>query len=347
MKLLRIQALVGMVMALGTGCAAGTLGDDTPRLDTRSVGIIGGSPHAGDPAVLYLMQDGRFSCTGSLIAPRVVLTAKHCVQSDGGAMTPASRMSVGTGPDADGSTPYANVTAIRAAPGGLEAGDIALLILDRAGSLTPYRYVTDSPPAAGARVIGIGYGQTTDSDGGGRKFRGESTIGFLDAQEFTTSGALSCYGDSGGPGFLADGRIFGVVSRGTTDSCERGQTVYVRTDAFRSLIESAIAEGGGAAPPPGDPPPGGDPTEPPPGGGDPTEPPPDGGDSGEPPPPPGGSDPGTPPPGGEGDSDGDGCPDHVDAWPYDWEPEPYTWWGEACGGGGSGGDPGGYPGDCP
>jgi V8-like Glu-specific endopeptidase len=312
--------------ALALGLAVGSLvpacapGSGLGRTGNNQNPIIGGVPHDGDPAVLYLTYDGAFSCTGSLIAPRVVLTAWHCVAEDSGPVRDASQFTVGTGPSAEGGEHYANVTRIEIQPGtGIENRDIALLVLDRAGSLTPYE-IARAAPAAGDMMVGIGYGQTDGSRPGlpsGRKYRGQNRIGVVEAREIRIAGALACWGDSGGPGFVGD-QVAGVVSRGTADTCEGSDAIYTRVDAFASWIDGIVREverepeGGGGGP-------GGEGTDPGGRGGDP------GGRGGEDP---GGEDPGGGDPGGE-------------------DPGGEDPGGEGAGDPGGGGDPGADPGEEP
>ena len=51
------------------------LGCDAPSGDTAVAAIIGGTPTTGDPAVVGLVIGGEVACTGTLIDPRVVVTA--------------------------------------------------------------------------------------------------------------------------------------------------------------------------------------------------------------------------------------------------------------------------------
>ena len=220
--------------------------------------IVAGTPHSGDPGVLYLIYPSGPACTGTLIAPKVVLTARHCVEGE------SEPTHVGVGATRDAGSTYAAVAAVRKPTAGTWLDqDIALLILDAAGSSTPYPW--GGTVVTGDRVIGIGYGHTErDAGDAGTKRRGESTIAAVEGNTFTSSGALGCYGDSGGPGFL-DGRLAGVASRITNRaSCAESVTIYMRVEAFRELIESTIAEAGG--PGAGDPG-GGDPGGGAPGGG--------------------------------------------------------------------------------
>lgn len=250
-------ARLGLFALALVGCAEGEVGaweDLGPSTDS----IINGAAYDGDPATVYLMTDGRFMCTGSLIAPKVVLTARHCIEN-GGARTAASRLSVGTGPQANGSAVYARVTEVRTTSGDMfDGNDIAVVLLDRAGALTPYAW-SRTAPTLGEAVVGIGYGQTDGSRRGlpaGRKFRGTGSIGRVLAKEVYTARPLPCYGDSGGPMFNRAGRVIGVVSRGTASTCEGGVAVYTRTDAHAALIDGAIAAtgGGGMEPPAMEPP---------------------------------------------------------------------------------------------
>lgn len=209
--------------------------------------IINGksSDASQDAVVLIANTKVGFECTGTLLAPNLVLTARHCVSKTPGTSFTCDAKGVGTA-GADVTTDYtASDFVIATGIGGRTLGahgrkilhddgtvlcnhDLALILLDRAitnAKLVPVRL--DSPPAQGETFTAIGWGVTTsDSLPVVRQQRLSVPIVHvgpydvkndpvqLASAEFAV-GEASCEGDSGGPAISSTtGAILGVVSRG-------------------------------------------------------------------------------------------------------------------------------------
>ena len=196
-------------------------------------------------------------CTGTLIAPDVVMTAGHCFanEDDSAFVVAAADFTVYVGAlDANtleegAATGTFGVSEIHVDCGWLvydaanvedessfgRSDDIAFLLLDRevpAALMAPTSLLPEelsSELAVGAEVIVSGYGiYDLDADESGVLHTGRTTVGKMNGYEILTArsadglGTDSCSGDSGGPLYFeaSDGEVYvvGVVSRGTSDS---------------------------------------------------------------------------------------------------------------------------------
>ncbi len=216
-------------------------------LDEPVVGGTTAQPGAWPDAVAVLAADAM--CTGTLIAPDVVLTAGHCIG------THPVEVVVGT---VDISAPGGGgqVIAVKSAvayPDWQHEYDVGLLILEHPASTSPRAVANACALKAGANVEVVGFGLTTKTGTGNNTKLHQAALAIDDATctkdpacqpaiapggEFTAGGGGtdSCFGDSGGPVYVKTphgSALIGVVSRGVgtqTAPCGGGG-VYIRADA--------------------------------------------------------------------------------------------------------------------
>ncbi|MFI0539274.1 S1 family peptidase [Streptomyces sp. WSLK1-3] len=216
--------------------------------------VKGGRP-AGTEARPYAMliewQGSQF-CTGTLVAPRKVLTAGHCVVSAGDL---SSLTVVGGRDQVDGTGgTERTVTSARmdsryGSPG--YAHDAAVLTLDRP---MPYRTIRVAGPgdgklvAEGRKATVLGWGRTGPGVGGTRLKQARLVISAVAAcRPYTdpdtdpaemlcgmprpgTTDSI-CPGDSGGP-LISGGKVVGIVSSGNKYCDEQYPvSVFVRADS--------------------------------------------------------------------------------------------------------------------
>jgi hypothetical protein len=221
--------------------------------------IINGMRETGYPEVVavYWMSGASAGglCSGTVIGPYAILTAKHCVFEEtatGYRAVAPSEFFVLVGDDLNspgGVSEVHYVAEVRTTPGSdvnadVENGyDIAVLLLRDRITVTP-REVATSGPVRGeaATIVGFGRTSTVDPDSAGVKYRGETRIDMVGTRQLSALGSSgTCQGDSGGPIFDPAGRVTGITSYGFGRCETRFPSVFVRTAAFRSLITDALA----------------------------------------------------------------------------------------------------------
>lgn len=259
--------------ASATSAPPGDAGADASIAEADEVEIIRGVPdRSRDPAVVAISIGSDGLCTGTLISPRLVLTARHCVSRTVemvdcpthavqilGDRSPRS-LGVWLGDDIASAHQVAHAVEL-VTPGGVTLcdSDIAILVLD-----VPVKVVKPLPVRAhgvarGDRVRAVGFGKDSDRGGAGVKLvREHVRVLEVGAAEFAV-GEATCQGDSGGPAIDEQtGEVAGVVSRGGP-ACDGPDVhnIYTRVDTFSWLVDEAFArvaglerdgEGDGGAP---------------------------------------------------------------------------------------------------
>lgn len=238
-------------------------GDERSAIGGRAAAVTNGERTMAYPEVVAIMGStatgGDRICTGTLISPYVVLTAKHCVfeeQPDGTYLEAApNRFLVLVSDDVtelgavDLEIPlevrYPGRRYTRADLGG---DDIAAILMPRAFEF-PLGYVAPESPAVGDTLTVVGFGRTISETEGdvGRKYVGTTTVDFVGTEIICTGPSRTCAGDSGGPAFDSRGDIVGVVSAGD-EGCV-GRSYFAPVARHAAFIDEVIR----FVPPPWDP----------------------------------------------------------------------------------------------
>ncbi|GAA2620131.1 serine protease [Actinomadura fulvescens] len=143
--------LVGAIVALlfGMVAPATAAGAAKPPAPTTKAAppIIGGSPVTNAPWAASIYRNGSFTCSGTIIAPTWVLTARHCV---------GSGLTVRVGSVYRSQSTTISVSSYQSSP----QGDLALVRLASAHNTTFSQLASTNPPVGSTNQI-CGWGRTS------------------------------------------------------------------------------------------------------------------------------------------------------------------------------------------
>ncbi|HEX8754679.1 MAG TPA: serine protease [Solirubrobacterales bacterium] len=284
-RLKTAAALAFLAIATALLCASAALGAGA------HASVIGGEPASITQYPWLAFIEGQtgphegFDCSGTVVAPRVILTAGHCVLDiESGKLTPAADYAVATGVADLHTVQPTNVFRVSQAlvnpdfQPSLLRNDAGLLILSTPTSAPPIPLATGANAgllASGTPLAIAGWGLTDGNakeiDGVLRSattlvqsasyckgkvskyypfFTAETQLCAIDPPAFATG---TCHGDSGGPAIATENGTpvqVGVTSLGESKCATSLPDVFTRVDKIEPWVAAWIAAVETGAPPP-------------------------------------------------------------------------------------------------
>jgi len=269
----RLKPVTALGMLAVLGALVACSGPESSGRVSQS--IAGGTPDVAHKNVFLLashFRGGGGLCTSTLIAPNLLLTARHCVSpgaddNEGGVLCgesmlgdpyPATAFFATNDAHPSQDSQLFRASSVRVPGLGEDTCgfDIALIILNEnvpASVALPAVPRIDREVKPGEDYTAVGYGENdagvpmaTRIEREGLRVACEpgNCGGGVESTEFMGETGI-CSGDSGGPALDADGKVVGVVSRGGADcSTPIYGTVTAWSDFITSTAREAATAGG-------------------------------------------------------------------------------------------------------